>query len=194
MAMIRVLWDIAYCLRFPDFKEDPFDLGTFDEITHHRGARGGRADTFEAALADDKPYRLEVTFGKKGTIPVPVRRRIADGDTWIEDRIDATPQSYELHVGTRRGTWKKQLEDDVYDSLVPYFDAPERLWGFAYMDLLLLSADQWENNVFAPLPGSPVFNKEDYALIYQLAMSRTGPIRERGTVRRNGLELARCAL
>ena len=36
--------DIACPARqVPDFKEDPYDLGSFDEIAHHRGARGGRA-------------------------------------------------------------------------------------------------------------------------------------------------------
>ena len=36
MAMIRALWDIAYGLRIPDFKEEPYDLGSFYEIAHHR--------------------------------------------------------------------------------------------------------------------------------------------------------------
>ena len=50
MAMIRVLWDILYRFRIPDFKEEPYDLGSFDEIAHHRGAGGGRAHTFEQDL------------------------------------------------------------------------------------------------------------------------------------------------
>ena len=50
MAMIRALWDVAYRLTDPDFKEEPYDLGSFDEIAHHRGGRGGRAETFEAGI------------------------------------------------------------------------------------------------------------------------------------------------
>ena len=46
MAMVRALWDLAYGLRSPDFKERPYDLGSFDEIVHRRGARGGQADSF----------------------------------------------------------------------------------------------------------------------------------------------------
>ena len=49
MAMIRALWDVAY-RRVPDFKEDPYELGSFDEISHHRGGRGGRAASFEAGF------------------------------------------------------------------------------------------------------------------------------------------------
>ena len=50
MAMIRALWDVAYEHRVPDFKEDPYDLGSFDDIAHHRGRGGGRAEVFEAAF------------------------------------------------------------------------------------------------------------------------------------------------
>ena len=42
MAMIRALWDAHVGLQTPDFKEDPYDLGSFDEIAHHRGAGGGQ--------------------------------------------------------------------------------------------------------------------------------------------------------
>ncbi len=50
MAMIRALWDVAYRHRFPDFKEEPYDLGSFDEIAHYRGTKGGRAGSFEAGF------------------------------------------------------------------------------------------------------------------------------------------------
>ena len=82
MAMIRALWDVAYRQRVPDFKEEPYDLGSFDEIAHHRGAKGSRADTFEAELvvarkSRNKSYWFRVDFEKKGTVPIPVRRRLS---------------------------------------------------------------------------------------------------------------------
>ena len=52
MAMIRALWDQCYLGRIPDFKEEPYDLGSFDEIAHHRGSRGSRAVSFEAGFED----------------------------------------------------------------------------------------------------------------------------------------------
>ena len=82
LAMIRALWDVAYRRTDPDFKEEPYDLGSFDEIAHHRGGRGGRAETFEAGfsarrretrtdreikVATDRPYRFDVKFGRDGT-------------------------------------------------------------------------------------------------------------------------------
>ena len=92
MAMIRALWDVAYRRTDPDFKEEPYDLGSFDEIAHHRGGRGGRAETFEVGftarrretrtdrtlkVATDRPYRFDVKFGQDGTAPVPVSRRFS---------------------------------------------------------------------------------------------------------------------
>ena len=50
MAMIRALWDVAYSFRIPDFKEDPYDLGSFDETAHYRGAQAGQSDSFEAGF------------------------------------------------------------------------------------------------------------------------------------------------
>ena len=50
LAIIRAVWEVAARGRSPDFKEVPYDLGSFDEIAHHRGSRGGRAETFEAAF------------------------------------------------------------------------------------------------------------------------------------------------
>ena len=51
LALMRVLWDVAYLGRFPDFKEPPYDLGIFDEIAHFRGGRGGRATEFQAGFS-----------------------------------------------------------------------------------------------------------------------------------------------
>ena len=62
MALIRALWDVFYQSRIPDFKEEPYDLGSFDEIAHHRGGRGGRAGAFEAGF----DFTLEGSGEDKG--------------------------------------------------------------------------------------------------------------------------------
>ena len=53
LALIRALWDAGVGNRVPDFKESPYDLGSFEEIAHHRGGRAGSADAFEAAFDAD---------------------------------------------------------------------------------------------------------------------------------------------
>ena len=119
MAMIRALWDVAYEHQVPDFKEDPYDLGSFDDIAHHRGRGGGRAATFEATfeatrkrprVVDNKNYqagpdRFSVTFGRSGTVPVPVRRHVAHESLWVEERLQRD-HAQEFRIGTARGEWK----------------------------------------------------------------------------------------
>ena len=135
MAMLRALWDVAYGHRVPDFKEDPYDLGSFDEIAHHRG---GRADSFTVgfAFADGEQsapfttsaaYRFDADFEKKGTVPIPVRRRLSWKGSWIEECRD-DHRHRRLRFGTRNGSWQFHapfdrglaFEDDS-DWLVPFF-------------------------------------------------------------------------
>ena len=119
MAMVRALWDVAYDHQVPDFKADPYDLGSFDDIAHHRGRRGGRAETFEASFTsmlrrpalnanNVRPAghsRFTVAFGRTGTVPVPVRRQIEHDDLWIEERL-IRDRDQELRIGTSKGSWK----------------------------------------------------------------------------------------
>lgn len=125
MAMVRAMWDIAYDERAPDFKEEPYDLGSFDEIAHRGRVRGQHTSEFEAAIelpptrrarngTNARVSRLVVEFAEKWSAPVPVRRRVevlADrGSTrepgfWIEHRTrDGEPESFE--IGTPDGAWR----------------------------------------------------------------------------------------
>ena len=119
LAMIRTLWDTASWNRVPYFKEDPYDLGSFDEIAHYRGGRGGRAETFDAGFnvapratrgkrryadANGQPYRFEVTFKKRGTVPGPVKMRLSHEDVWVEVRLE--DQSWQMSFGTPKEAWK----------------------------------------------------------------------------------------
>lgn len=116
MALIRALWEVAYQKKTPDFKKEPYDLGSFDEIAHYRGGRGGRADAFEVGFAftpqirsDTESFLFEATFKKKGSVPVPERRRLSQKDAWIEYRLSQK----EIRFGTKRGAWKRPLSDEA---------------------------------------------------------------------------------
>ena len=133
LAMIRALFDLAANFRSPDFKEGPYDLGSFDEIAHYRGGRGGRADTFEAAISRIQngksrsrvPYRLEVTFGKKDTTPTPIRRKYTHGDIWFEEHFVAGRPS-KIRFKTHRGFWEWSARNqqnpqiEFIDYIVPF--------------------------------------------------------------------------
>lgn len=137
LALIRALWD-ARGFRVPDFKEEPYDLGSFDEIAHHRGARGGRADTFSAgfdlAREGEKGTvtRFKITFGRKGTTPIPVEWRIADeGDhAWVEYRL-REDRSWEALFGASKSVWRHEpdyplIDDDRMFSYYSIFGGRDR--------------------------------------------------------------------
>ena len=167
LAMIRALCNAAYGEETPDFKKAPYDLGSFDEIAHHRGSRGGRADTFEAGFSDSsrqpgrKPtrheqYRFDVTFGKKWTTPVPVRRREAFGADWIEEIADAD-KSYDLiRIGTSRGTWKLTLSDSFRQHDERYMFPLD-----VYVRTFFSRHYQSDDEPFKPQSGSPALNTQD---------------------------------
>lgn len=136
MAMVRALWDVAYDERVPDFKEDPYDLGSYDEIAHYRGARGGRATVFESGFEVDRPrrrpnggptgpLRFTAEFAEQWSAPVPVRRRVERFDSWFQHEVvDADTERMEL--GCTSGQWvctaaaapSREGETAASDSLV----------------------------------------------------------------------------
>ena len=129
LALLQVLWDVAFHDRFPDFKEPPYDLGSFDEIAHHRGGRGGRAAEFGAELCwqnqgarrrrGDVPnpavrnhaFRFRVTFRRDGAAPVPSVRRIESKSAWVEASIPGDGVDVSLRFSTRNGEWELKRPD-----------------------------------------------------------------------------------
>ena len=180
MAMIRALLDLAYEFRTPNFKEAPYDLGSFDEIAHHRGARGGHADAFEAGFSiesksnkgsatNSKLDRIEVTFEKGGTAPALARRRLALGNTWIEERFK-TGQLRMFQVGTQRGSWERQVPSEPSTDSDLGQDHPwfSFLLGGSYLELSIPRDDRSGEANFKPLSGSPAFSQKDANLLLAL--------------------------
>ena len=174
MAMIRALWDVAHRRREPDFKEDPFDLGSFDEIVHHRGGRGGRAETFEAGFhkippgdTNDQPYRFRADFGKKGTTAVPLKIRYAHENVWIEAYQDKDLSPL-IKFGTSNGVWHWKIPDAARTRR--YSDADRMVNSVAAFSLLLTVGDRKRRAEFKPQQqGSGPPGENDLSAIGQLA-------------------------
>ncbi len=135
MAMIRALWNFAFEYHTPDFKDDPYDLGSFDEIAHFRGGRGGRATSFSAGFyftpqngrntkRIGSPYWFDIEFEKKGAIPVPTKRCLLDTDKKFSLEYHIENESGKLYLKTENGRWVfdedfPALFDDI-DLVVPF--------------------------------------------------------------------------
>ena len=121
MAMIRILWEVAYSLEGTNFKREPYDLGSFDDIVHHRGGKGTKTTSFEAGFkapsrSPRKSYQFEVAFNKQGTVPSPSRMRLSTEGMWIEGCLENL-RSWQLSFGTPNGAWKIINKGDRYSSL-----------------------------------------------------------------------------
>lgn len=182
MALIRALWSISYNLRVPDFKESPYDLGSFDEIAHHRGGRGSRADTFKAGYSDtlfqvrrggrmvrrvdnSEPYYFEVTFGKRETVPVPVRRHRRLGETWLDEYHEAGHR-YWGQFGSSRGVWEWELPDGLFARFIL---PSERMWPPFLVTRIANGDDPAESMVLRPLCGTPPFGQEEIEQLRNLS-------------------------
>lgn len=174
LALIRALQDVAYRFGPPDFKEAPYDLGSFDEIAHHRGGRAGRANTFEAGFSakserkKDPDSRFEFTFGKGGTAPTPVRRRFFRGKTWIDTSFE-NGKGYSLKVGTSRGSWEIQFLGGLRNRFISEMDP--MFFYFVVEDAL--TSDRVAR--IAPREDSPPLEQRDLELIRRLAESSIHP-------------------
>ena len=119
LALLRALWDIALHEQLPDFKESPYDLGSFDEIAHYRSGRGGRASNFRAGFSHGTTtgprsgrsrtkrgtaeYRFTFRRDRLGLFPSV--RRVAVGPASAECRVDGDGAvSFSLAVADR--SWK----------------------------------------------------------------------------------------
>lgn len=59
LAAARMAWDIRHGQLSIDFNENPFQLGSYDQIAHYRGGKAGRAKTFEIGTEVSIPSERE---------------------------------------------------------------------------------------------------------------------------------------
>ena len=155
LALIRALWVMALVRATPDFKEAPYDLGSFDEIVHSRGRRTERVGNIEVGLvlgAGDSPCRFDAVIVREGSFPKVATWRLARGDVWVEERREGIVDR-SIHFGTVNGEWKR--------SLPPMF--PRAALGAEVLALSYQTAfyPMQVFAEFAPQNGSPSITEED---------------------------------
>ena len=173
LAMIRALWDstITPYAGTPDFKEPPFDLGSFDEILH----RGSQNRRFKAGFdldysADGKTttYAVEVEFVPGWGPPVLGRRRVSSDGCWIEQCVEK--EGYKVQYGTPNGSWIRNLMNDESESdedppneeefLIPPID-----FDLMFIKHIYQQADETSLSLFVPLEDSPPISRQDIEYI-----------------------------
>ena len=156
LAMTRALHDMAMDGRLPDFKEDPYDLGSFDELAHHRSGAAGRASEFSGGFKGPSRRRsdassFDVVFERDGSAPTPGLMRLALGQAWLSWRFDAA----EVHAGVGRRKWMSKLSG--HSPLARGLARGERnlLWPWLHFGLPRgLQGPKWEPETRTGVPPS----------------------------------------
>ncbi|NQT11457.1 MAG: AAA family ATPase [Planctomycetes bacterium] len=96
----------------PDFNEEPFDWGAYDQIAHFRGGRGGRARTFligfeQLAKGRRTPrIRVDATFAQRGAQPRLLRwqMQVQDFSITLNHDTGADTINAVIEAGQQRST------------------------------------------------------------------------------------------
>ena len=176
IALIRALWDVAHRRAVPGFKEAPYDLGSFDEIVHYRKGKAGQAPSFEAGFdspfpvgvrgqeqqgdAGERLHRFDVTFIRRGTVPIPATWRLSCDDLRVEEHLQAD-SSRLIFFRTANGEWQRKVPGSVDSSLPSDFRV---LTSFSHLAASLPGEDKEPQ----PLPGSPSMTDQDKQKLDQL--------------------------
>ncbi len=192
LAMLRPVLDAAQDY-LPNFKQPPFDLGSFADIAHHRGRRGGQADSFTLAFrfvngpgvseAQVRSYRFSSTFEKRGTAPVAVKKSLKSDNAWIETYLE-DGHRLSVRVGydgqTLEFPWPPTPNEGVPDERLSTISLP------SIVRKLLRDAQTGAPN---PTANGSSFSSADVAMLLELAMGlwllvghqvyASGPVRSR---------------
>ena len=194
MAMIRILEDLAFGNDPLDFKREPYDLGSFDDIIHHQNNRGTsvrQTDSFEAGFCatgvrnfknqpkETKDYQFKAIFGEEDTSPMATKLHLDLGNCWI--KVFLSGNSPSIQVGNKKGSWKRQFSRRTFLSDM---DTPQSLPRLASLVTLPLRRfEQHGDQDLKPVAGSPEISQEDADLIYRELTQFPRILRRRGLQR-----------
>ena len=187
LTLLRALWDIGHHCQLPDFKEDPYDLGSFDELANRNTTRDSQPKIIRAGFnfsilsrnskqgkSRKKLYEIEACLSKKGVTPVVSRLFYRNEETWIEAFLE-NGDLCEVNVGTDSGCWhwEKALLPQVSFGLRMSREIP--FWFFISHFLRQNWRPKEERIEFQSMNDSPPITEDDLSLILDLAISRGGP-------------------
>lgn len=109
MAMIRALRHAAFANGAPDFREPPYDLGSFGEVVYNDSRQSAQPDFFRASFEDsnpdygETPVKFSATFEERDGFPFPTMRKISQGDAWLalDDRSES-----QIAMGVGESSWR----------------------------------------------------------------------------------------
>lgn len=112
LALIRALWDVAFREVVPNFREEPYDLGSFEDIVHQAGGRSKPPKSFTAGFEFWSPLSApgmisaHTAFSNYRGVPFPELRGFSRDDVSMEARVaDDGCYAFSFRVGERKWDW-----------------------------------------------------------------------------------------
>ena len=131
LAILRALWDVGFMDRVPDFREEPYDLGSFEDIVHNRGSVDKNPPkSFEAGFlhnlsqSDSNLVSFRATFKEIDGVPVPVNRKFGNKEFEVEVGVEEGEQILMLTTPQNQYQWKPPVG---VDNLIPLPLAPDMM-------------------------------------------------------------------
>ena len=134
LAAVRAVWEIGHQHSDPDFRQPPYDLGSFWDIAHGPGEQDEAANSFEIGFTTtgfrNNPFRFDVTFEPLAVDPTPVLLYWCRGDVWIKCDLTGNDE-FHIDFGDSKNSWRLSDEKtgryDMYRRRFLYFEI-ERLY------------------------------------------------------------------
>ena len=134
LALIRALWDVAFREVVPNFREEPFDLGSFEDIAHDSGGKEPKVGQFIASFRrQSQPSTVNavtylVDFTNHAGAPLPTKRSLTRGhDRW--EVVRKAEMEHAVTLATSRGTWSRTFDiDSATNSMSLLMPLPIFFW------------------------------------------------------------------
>ena len=114
LAAVRAIWETAFRTLQTNFREDPYDLGSFSEIVHASKQSGVKPSSFEIGFRgrfDNSLIDFDVTFVPDRSTPYPAVISISYEDAWIRIPFVEDSELFNVEFGTKNGSWRYHLKD-----------------------------------------------------------------------------------
>ncbi len=113
LALIRALWDMAFRGVVPNFREEPYDLGSWDDIVHRGGRHANRVGFFRGEFqactfygSRDDTISFAATLENWQTAPYPTVRIYGYNDIAVELRATETRDGERVRYRIGKGSWQ----------------------------------------------------------------------------------------
>ena len=118
LAMLKALWNLYHNHRVPNFNEDPFDFGVFDNVIFSEHEDKAISKTFDAGFRLNNgmplskgylPVWFEAKFGKRGTVPFPTKLTAKSERKKIKIILNSRGDDLvQVEIQTKRGSWRSK--------------------------------------------------------------------------------------